>query len=131
MSINNRFMTPDKWCRSFLFLIVFFIFFFFVFPIRSFANSIEENKIIYSNNIYHKHTGSSGDGCYTIKRTGTKNEECDGGGQCNSGPHGPDTSGQVYYVGRCTKCGERVDRYGSPGYESCDSIKKVSYTYYD
>ena len=133
MSINNRFMAPDKWHRSFFILIIFITVLFILFPIKSFANEAEDNSVVFTKEIYHRHTGSSGGGggCYSVKRTGTRTERCDGGGQAGNGPHGPDTSGQVYYVGRCTKCGERLDRYGSPGYESCDSVVTVSYTYYD
>ena len=131
MSIYSRFMTPDKWYRSFLFYVIIFITFFFLFSMQSFANGTEESEVIYTKNIYHVHTGSSGNGCYTNKRTETREEDCKGGGQCNSGPHGPDTSGQVYYVGNCTVCGARLDRHGSPGYESCDKMTTVSYTYYD
>lgn len=87
----------------------------------------------YSIPIYHSHSGSSssGGGCYTVRRSGTRTEGCGGGGQCNSGPHGPDTSGQVYYVGNCTKCGEHLSVYGSAGYKSCPNKRTVSYTYYD
>lgn len=133
MSIYNRFMAPDKWHRSFFILIIFITVLFILFPIKSFANEAEDNSVVFTKEIYHRHTGSSGGGggCYSVKRTGTRTERCDGGGQAGNGPHGPDTSGQVYYVGRCTKCGERLDRYGSPGYESCDSVVTVSYTYYD
>lgn len=133
MSIHNRFMAPDKWYRSFFILFILLIGLIVLFPLRSFANEAQDKNVVFTKSIYHSHTGSSasGGGCYSVKRTGTRTERCSGGGQVSNGPHGPDTSGQVYYVGRCAKCGERLDRYGSPGYENCDSTTTVSYTYYD
>lgn len=73
---------------------------------------------------------NSGGGCYTVKKTGTKTYGC-AGGDCISGPHGPDTSGQVYYVGNCKECGAHLSRYGSPGYQSCSNTKTSTYTYYE
>jgi len=46
------------------------------------------------------------------------------------GPFGPDSSGQEYYVGDCSKCGNGLSTYGSPGYESCGNSRSESYTYY-
>lgn len=65
-----------------------------------------------------------------MKKTGTKTYGC-AGGDCISGPHGPDTSGQVYYVGNCKECGAHLSRYGSPGYQSCSNTKTSTYTYYE
>ena len=86
----------------------------------------------YTTPIYHAHSGNSnsGGGCYTVKKTGTKTYGC-AGGDCISGPHGPDTSGQVYYVGNCKECGAHLSRYGSPGYQSCSNTKTSTYTYYE
>lgn len=87
----------------------------------------------YTQPVYHKHSGNSSisGGCYTVKKTGTKQGDCPGGGNCTSGPHGPDTSNQVYYVGNCTTCGAHLSRYGSSGYKSCSNPTTVSYTYYE
>jgi len=133
MSINNRFMTPDKWYRSFFILSISIISLFFLFPMRSFANEAQNGNVVFTKEIYHRHTGSSGSGggCYSIRRSGTKTEGCYGGAQCDRGPNGPDTSGQVYYIGNCEVCGARVSKYNSAGYKHCDATRTVSYTYYD
>lgn len=133
MSIYNRFMAPDNWHRSFFISIIAIISLFFLFPIRSYANEATEGSLVFTKEIYHRHTGSSGGGggCYSVRRSGSRTEGCYGGAQCDRGPNGPDTSGQVYYIGNCDVCGARVARYNSAGYRHCDATRTVSYTYYD
>lgn len=65
-----------------------------------------------------------------MAKTGYRTVGC-GGADCTSGPHGPDTSGNVYYVGNCSKCGKTLSKYGSPGWVACDNVQSVPYTYYE
>lgn len=86
----------------------------------------------YTVPIYHVHTGnsSSGGGCYSVAKSGTRTVSC-GSGYCGVGPYGPDTSGQIYYVGDCDECGGHLSKYGSPGTAHCSNKKTESYTYYE
>lgn len=85
----------------------------------------------YTTPVYHAHTGSSGGGggCYSVAHTGYKTVGC-GGGNAVNGPHGPDSSGQTYWVGNCSNCGGRVASYGGPGWAACGNTSTVAYTYY-
>lgn len=85
----------------------------------------------YTTPVYHAHTGSSGGGggCYTVAHTGYNAVGC-GGGNAVNGPHGPDSSGQTYWVGNCSNCGGRVASYGGPGWAACGNVSYVPYTYY-
>ncbi len=85
----------------------------------------------YTTPVYHAHTGSSGGGggCYSVANTGYKTVGC-GGGEAVNGPHGPDSSGQSYWVGNCSNCGGRVSSYGGPGWAACGNTSTVAYTYY-
>lgn len=92
--------------------------------------SITQKGGCYTSPVYHAHTGSSsGGGCYTVAHTGYHTYSC-GGANCTSGPHGPDSSGQVYYVGNCSGCGDTLSVYGSPGWTNCGKTTSVPYTYY-
>ena len=125
MSIYNRFMTPDKWYRSFFILIVIVASFLSVFSIRAFANEETESTVVYTGNIYHKHTGNSenGGGCYSVRKTGTKTVEvpCDGT--------------MVYYPAvdgtQCSKC--KAGYPGDESYRDCYHTEKktTTYTYYE
>ena len=86
----------------------------------------------YTAPIYHVHSGNSnsGGGCYSVAKTGYKTYGC-GSADCSSGPHGPDSSGNVYYVGSCDNCGKTLSVYGSPGRVNCDNVTTVKYTYYE
>ena len=96
------------------------------------SSSIGYKGGCYTSPIYHTHSGSSssGGGCYTVAKTGYRTYGC-GGADCTSGPHGPDSSGNVYYVGNCSGCGKTLSVYGSPGWAACDNTTTVSYTYYE
>lgn len=85
-------------------------------------------KITY---IYHEHTGSSADygGCYTVLITGENRVGCSGTISYNSGPHGPDTSGNMYWAGVCTVCGFHDTAY-SPGTDHCPNGRSEPYSYY-
>ncbi len=85
----------------------------------------------YTTPVYHAHTGSSngGGGCYSVAHTGYNTIGC-GGGDAINGPHGPDTSGNYYWVGNCSNCGDRVSNYGGPGWAACGNTTTVPYTYY-
>ncbi len=86
----------------------------------------------YTSPIYHTHSGnsSSGGGCYTVAKTGYRTYGC-GSADCSSGPHGPDSSGNVYYVGSCDRCGKTISVYGAPRRVACDNTTTVKYTYYE
>lgn len=96
------------------------------------SGSIGTKGGCYTSPVYHTHSGSSssGGGCYTVAKTGYKTHSC-GGANCTSGPYGPDSSGNVYYVGTCSGCGKTLSVYGSPGWAACDKTTTVSYTYYE
>ena len=125
MSIYNRFMAPDRWHRSFFILIVSVITFFLFFSQRAYANEEENSAVIYTKNIYHKHTGNSesGGGCYSVRKTGTKTVEvpCDGT--------------MVYYPAvdgtQCSKC--KAGYPGDESYRDCYHTEKktTTYTYYE
>ena len=85
----------------------------------------------YTTPVYHAHTGSSsgGGGCYSVAHTGYNTIGC-GGGDAINGPHGPDTSGNYYWVGNCSNCGGAVSNYGGPGWAACGNTTTVPYTYY-
>ena len=85
----------------------------------------------YTTPVYHAHTGSSsgGGGCYSVAHTGYNTIGC-GGGDAINGPHGPDTSGNYYWVGNCNNCGGAVSNYGGPGWAACGNTTTVPYTYY-
>ncbi|MCM1263800.1 MAG: hypothetical protein NC313_13905 [Butyrivibrio sp.] len=88
-------------------------------------------QIIYT---YHQHTGDSSSygGCYTAAKEGTRIEGCDGKVHYNSGPHGPDTAGRMYYSGDCDKCGNHETTYDLYRHEGkCSNGSVVTYTYYD
>lgn len=83
-----------------------------------------KEKIVFSKDIYHQHTGGSGGGgCYSIKRTGSKTttERCSGT--------------MVYYASydktQCNKCGAGYN--GDQSGRRCwhEEKKTQSYTYYD
>ena len=97
------------------------------------TDSVEVGQLggCYTTPIYHSHSGSSdsGGGCYSVAHTGYRQVGC-GGGDAVNGPHGPDSSGQYYWVGNCTTCGGRVANYGGPGWAACGDTTTVSYTYY-
>ena len=98
MSFFNKAKTPVHSIRSLFFLMAAVCCIVYFFPIISYANEAsqieevstegsaeeaatedstedteveEEQTVIFSQNIYHKHTGSSsgGGGCYTVKKT--------------------------------------------------------------
>ena len=85
----------------------------------------------YTTPVYHTHTGSSsgGGGCYSVAHTGYNTIGC-GGGDAINGPHGPDSSGNYYWVGNCSNCGGAVSNYGGPGWAACGNTSVVPYTYY-
>lgn len=121
MSIFNKVSAPVKVLRSFFFLMVLISIVVYFFPITGYA---EEEKIIFSQNIYHQHTGGSGGGgCYSVKRTGSKKttEKCGGT--------------MVYYAShdktQCNRCGAGYN--GDQSGRGCwhEKTKTVSYTYYD
>lgn len=97
----------------------------FLFPIDGYADEADTTELIFSQNLYHKHTGSSSSkgGCYTVKKTRTKTEEekCQGT--------------MVYYpaVGRtsCDRCGASYE--GDKSSRECwtTTTKTVTETYYD
>ena len=87
-------------------------------------NTEEENAIVYKREIYHQHLGnSSGGGCYSIQRTGTRTEEISCGG---SMVYWPDID-----KSQCSRCG--AGYYGDQSYRSCwhSETRTTSYTYYD
>ncbi len=140
MSIFNKVSTPVKVLRSFFFLMV-LVSTMICFPkitgyaqengesqeqVSETADAPEttEEKIIFTQNIYHQHTGGSGGGgCYSVKRTGSKTttEKCGGT--------------MVYYASydktQCNRCG--AGYYGDQSGRGCwhEKTKTVSYTYYD
>lgn len=93
--------------------------------------SIAQKGGCYISPVYHVHTGSSGSGggCYTVANTGYNTIGC-GGGDAINGPHGPDSSGNYYWVGNCNNCGGAVSNYGGPGWAACGNTSVVPYTYY-
>lgn len=86
-------------------------------------------QIIYT---YHQHTGNSSShgGCYTVLKTGTRRIGCTGSISYNTGPFGPDTSGNMYYAGDCTVCGTHATSH-SQGSGGCPNGREEQYTYYD
>ena len=119
-----------KLCKPFIFLILSFLVLvtFSRCTVNAFAQ--EESSQLITKNVYHTHTGSVyGGGCYTRAVTTTRYEK-HGDSYCDAGPCGPDTSGQVYYVGTCSVCGETLRRYGSPGRTTCDNLYTINETSY-
>lgn len=82
---------------------------------------------------YHHHEGNSNacGGCYTVLKEGITTRGCGGGGDCNEGPYGPDTSGLVYYHGKCSQCGTTLVHYGGKAWERCPNGTDEPYSYYD
>lgn len=150
MSIFNKVSTPVKVLRSFFFLMALVSALIYFFPMTGYAQEetseatdtpqrdeqpdatedipqIEEQpeeKIVFSQNIYHQHTGGSGGGgCYSVQRTGSKKttEKCSGT--------------MVYYASydktQCNKCGAGYN--GDQSGRKCwhEKTTTVSYTYYD
>ncbi len=86
----------------------------------------------YTITVTHHHSGSStyGGGCYTESHTEEEWEGCYGSDYCDQGPCGPDSSGQVYYVGTCPICYANLNVYNSPGWSNCSNGRMVTNTYY-
>ena len=109
MSIINKsiYTTPVTKIRSFFFSVLLISQIIFVLPITVMAKELPVDKsspaekthsAIFSQNIYHQHTGSSsGGGCYNIHRTGSRTEEY------------PCKGTMVYYpsydMTQCDQCG--------------------------
>jgi len=121
---DYTYKTPVAKIRSFFFALVLIISLSLFSPIEVYANNTEENTVSFSQTIYHKHTGSSsGGGCYTVKKKGTKTEvtECNG-----EMVYWPDLG-----TSQCSKCG--AGYYGDQSYRKCwhEETETVSYTYYE
>ncbi len=132
--INSiTYKTPVEKIRSFFFSVLVIGQIIFSLPITVMAeeNSLEESapieescSVVFSHNIYHKHTGSSsGGGCYSIQRTGSRTEEYPCRGTMVYFPE--------YDKTQCNKCG--AGYFGDESGRDCwhKETKTVSYTYYD
>lgn len=119
---SKSYKAPVAKIRSFFFSVTFMMCIFATFPITVFAK--EESVVVFSQDIYHTHTGGSGGGgCYTVKRTGTRTEEipCDG-----TMRYWPDLGTTT-----CSRCG--ASYFGDQSHRDCwhKETKTHSYTYYD
>lgn len=135
MSIFNKsaFTTPVTKIRSFFFSILLVSQVICAFPITAMAEELpveeasqteELHSAVFSQNIYHQHTGSSGGGgCYTIHRSGSRTEEY------------PCKGTMVYYpsydMTQCDQCGASYN--GDESGRGCwhSETKTISYSYYD
>ncbi|MCM1047520.1 MAG: hypothetical protein NC433_03755 [Clostridiales bacterium] len=86
-------------------------------------------QIIYT---YHQHTGSESSygGCYTVLKQGTTRTGCTGNVDYDSGPYGPDITGNMYYAGNCDVCGGHYTSH-SKGVDKCPNGRIERYEYYD
>lgn len=119
--------TPVVKIRSFFFSVLIMSQILFSFPITAMAEApvLEEpHSATFSQNIYHQHTGSSsGGGCYSIHRTGSRTEEYPCRGTMVYFPE--------YDKTQCNKCG--AGYFGDQSGRDCwhSETKTVSYSYYD
>lgn len=151
MSIFNKSKAPVYSIRSLFFLMAAVCCIVIFFPMISHANeasqtemdveesmeeeaeesagdtgvSKEEYTAFFSENIYHKHTGSkdNGGGCYSVSKSGTKKKTV----KCNgSMVYWPDTDSS-----QCSKCGAGYS--GDQSHRSCwkEETTTVRYTYYE
>ncbi len=121
MSIYKAYQTPVKWLRGFFFLMVSLICTLEIFSITCYAT---DSKTVFSKNIYHQHTGSSGGGgCYSILRSGTTTVEVPCGGS------------MVYFPAqdesKCSRCAASYS--GDQSHRGCwhSETHTTTYTYYD
>lgn len=130
---KSTYTTPVAKIRSFFFAILLMSQILFSFPITVMAeeSALEESAPVeeaysasFSQNIYHQHTGSSsGGGCYSVHRTGSRTEEY------------PCSGTMVYfpeYDGtQCDRCG--ASYYGDESGRGCwhSETKTITYSYYD
>lgn len=152
MSIFNNTKTPVHSIRSLFFLMAAVCCIANFFPMISYANEAsqiegvsaegsaeetatedstedteveEEQTVIFSQNIYHKHTGSSsgGGGCYTVKKTKKETVETDCGG---SMVYWPETNSS-----QCDRCGAGYS--GDQSGRRCwaTDYETVEVTYYE
>jgi len=144
MSFFSKAFTPVRIFRSFFFLVfsISMILFFNPMICNAQEQGIQDNtmdaegseesespeeihqKITYTKKIYHKHTGGSGGGgCYSLKKTGTKEttEKCGGTMRYYA----------AYDKTQCSSCGAGYN--GDQSGRDCwhTKTKTVSYTYYD
>ena len=125
MSFFNKTKTPVHSIRSLFFLMAAVCCIAIFFPMISYAEGAEKNIAVFSQNIYHVHTGNSdeGGGCYNVEQTGTKEEteKCNG-----SMVYWPATNSSS-----CSKCAAGYS--GDQSHRKCwsEETTYVSYTYYD
>lgn len=119
---SKKFSLLPK-CAAFLAAVFCCLVFFF--PTHGYADEADTTELLFSQNLYHKHTGSSSakGGCYTVKKTKTKTEEekCQGT--------------MVYWSNidrtSCDTCGASYS--GDKSSRECwtTTTKTVTETYYD
>ncbi len=124
---NIAYTTPVAKIRSFFFsiLLISQILFSFRITVMAEESALEEShSAVFSQNIYHQHTGSSsGGGCYSLHRTGSRTEEYPCRGTMVYFPE--------YDKTQCNKCG--ASYFGDESGRDCwhKETKTVTYSYYD
>ena len=130
---NTDIIAPVAKIRSFFFSFLIMGQILLSFPITVMADEVtsedsspaeESHSATFSQNIFHQHTGSSsGGGCYSLHRTGSRTEEY------------PCRGTMVYFAEydktQCNKCG--AGYFGDQSGRDCwhSETKTVSYSYYD